>query len=357
MDAPDPYATATYDYDLPPELIAQTPAPQRDASRLLAVSADGSLRHLQFSDLLTLLHPGDLLVANDARVLKARFRPKRKRGGASQVLLLHPTQDPELWLAMARPGKRIRPGDKLTLGDGAGIEVVDWAPGGNRVVRFFGIDALTAMERFGEVPLPPYIRTAPSDAAERYQTVYATHTGSVAAPTAGLHFTQPLLARLKEAGIDWTTVTLDVGAGTFRPVTASDVREHVMHAEHYTIGAEAANAIARAREGRHRIVAVGTTALRALEDARRISDDGVIRAAERWTSLFVHPPEKVGAVDALITNFHLPRSTLLMLVCAFSGTRAVLAAYAEAVRQRYRFYSFGDAMFLERSEGQAGCRD
>jgi S-adenosylmethionine:tRNA ribosyltransferase-isomerase len=349
MATPDPYATATYEYDLPAELIAQAPAQRRDASRLLAVAADGSLRHLRFSDLPSLVRPGDLLVANDTRVLKARFRPKRKRGGSAQVLLLHPMEDPKLWLAMARPGKRVRPGDRLSLDDGMGIEIVDWAPGGNRIVRFYGIDPSAAMERFGEVPLPPYIHTAPSDAAERYQTVYAAQTGSVAAPTAGLHFTEALLARLKVEGIEWTTITLDVGAGTFRPVTTSDVREHLMHAERYTIGQEAAAAIGRARAGGHRIIAVGTTALRALEDAFRTSGDGTVRPGERWTSLFVHPPDTIRSADALITNFHLPRSTLLMLVCAFSGTRNVLAAYAEAVRQGYRFYSFGDAMFLERA--------
>lgn len=348
MDALDPYATATYDYDLPQELIAQTPAQQRDESRLLAMASDGTLRHLRFSDLLELVRPGDLLVANDTRVLRARFRPKRKRGGAAQVLLLHAADQPGLWLAMARPGKRVRPGDRLTLAEGVGIEIVDWAPGGNRVVRFFGIEAPEAMERYGEVPLPAYIRQAPPDAGERYQTVYATHAGSVAAPTAGLHFTEPLITRLRASGVEWTTITLDVGSGTFRPVTASDVREHTMHPERYTIGEEAAGAIRRAREGGHRVIAIGTTTLRALEDSQNLSADGRVRAGGRWTSLFVHPPQAITAADALITNFHLPRSTLLMLACAFSGTRNILSAYAEAVRQRYRFYSFGDAMFLER---------
>ncbi len=347
MEPRDPFATATYDYELPPELIAQSPAARRDEARLLVVEGHGELRHRRFSDLPRLLSRGDVIVANDTRVLRARFRPKRKRGGAAQVLLLHPAQAPGSWLAMARPGRRVRPGDRLTLEDGIGIEILDWAPGGDRIVRFFGIEAEEAMERFGETPLPPYIRAAPPDAAERYQTVYAKRLGSVAAPTAGLHFTQALIAALRADGVAWTTITLDVGAGTFRPVSEVDIRHHFMHAERYAIGEDAAAAIARARIEGHRVVAVGTTTLRALEDARRSSADGLIHAGERWTSLFLHPPEPVGAADALITNFHLPRSTLLMLACAFAGTDNVLGAYREAVRERYRFYSFGDAMFLE----------
>lgn len=349
MHARDPYKTASYEYVLPPELIAQTPADRRDASRLLAVGADGALEHLRFSDLGSLLRPGDLLVANDTKVLRARFHPKRKGGGAAQVLLLHSLDRPGEWLAMARPGKRIRPGDRLSLSPSAGIEVIDWAEGGNRVVRFFGVEAAEAMQRFGHVPLPPYIHATPPNASERYQTVYARTEGSVAAPTAGLHFTDGLLHELQAAGIGWTTITLDVGAGTFRPVSADDVREHFMHAERYTIGEATAAAIARTRAGGGRIVAVGTTSLRALEDAWRASGDGILRPGSRWTSLFVHPPATVSSVDALITNFHLPRSTLLMLVCAFAGTQVVLDAYAEAVRRGYRFYSFGDAMFFMRA--------
>lgn len=345
----DPYSTATYEYDLPPRLIAQRPSDRRDRSRLFAVLATGATRHEHFSDLPGLLRPGDLLVANDTRVLAARFFVKRRRGGAAQVLLLHPTGVQDMWLAMARPGKRIRPNDRLALDEGAGIEIVDWAPGGNRVVRFYGIDADQAMQRYGVVPLPPYIRSAPPDAAERYQTVYATQPGSVAAPTAGLHFTPSLIERLSEGGIGWVTITLDVGAATFRPVRTPDIRHHVMHAERYTIAPETARAIALARSAGRRIVAVGTTTLRALEDAARTSETGAVQAGERWTSLFIHPPDAVRSVDALITNFHLPRSTLLMLVCAFAGTTRVLAAYEEAVAMEYRFYSFGDALFLERA--------
>ena len=347
MNELDPFATDTYAYDLPPELIAQSPAQARDQSRLLVLTKSGERRHLVFSDLPQLLQPGDLLVANDTRVFPARFLPKRSRGGAAQVLLLHPLKEPSTWLAMARPGKRVRPGDRLSLGPDEGIEIVNWAAGGNRIVRFYGIDAETAIQRYGIVPLPPYIRTAPPNAKERYQTVYATREGSVAAPTAGLHFTAELINRLRASGIRWTTITLDVGAGTFRPVNVPDVRRHVMHAERYEISEAAAQAIAHAKQSGGRVIAVGTTTLRALEDSARTSSDGSVRAGSRWTSLFIHPPDTVTTADAMITNFHLPRSTLLMLVCAFAGTQRILSVYAEAALMGYRFYSFGDAMFLE----------
>jgi S-adenosylmethionine:tRNA ribosyltransferase-isomerase len=347
----DPLATATYTYELPPALIAQHPAHRRDESRLLALLARGEREHLAFSQLPRLLRPGDLLVANDTRVLRARFYPKRRGGGAAQVLLLHPGDEPDTWIAMARPGKRVRPGDRLTLGPQQGIEIVDWAPGGTRIVRFYGIDAASAMARYGIVPLPPYIRTPPPDADDRYQTVYAAREGSVAAPTAGLHFTTALLEEIRAAGVGWTTITLDVGAGTFRPVAAPNVREHVMHAERYEISPETVDAIRRTKAARGRIIAVGTTALRTLEDASRAAADGEPHAGSRWSTLFIHPPDSVRSIDGLITNFHLPRSTLLMLVCAFAGTARVLEAYREAVRMGYRFYSFGDAMFLERPQG------
>jgi S-adenosylmethionine:tRNA ribosyltransferase-isomerase len=343
----NPYATETYAYELPSELIAQQPADRRDESRLLALLGNGERRHLHFSDLPELLRPGDLLVANDTRVLPARFFPKRRRGGAAQVLLLHPVQEPGSWLAMARPGKRVRPGDRLSLSPDEGIEIVDWAEGGNRIVRFYGTDAQNAMTRYGVIPLPPYIRSAPANASERYQTIYAAQSGSVAAPTAGLHFTEALLARLREEHIDWTTITLHVGAGTFRPVKESDVRNHLMHAEHYEISEKTAAAIARTKSNGNRIIAIGTTTLRALEDSARQSPSARVEAASRWTSLFVHPPDTIRTADALITNFHLPRSTLLMLACTFAGTQRILAAYREAAMLRYRFYSFGDAMFLE----------
>lgn len=349
MNDSDPFATETYAYDLPQELIAQSPSQTRDESRLLVLNANGERRDLVFSELPALLRRGDLLVANDTRVLPARFFPKRSRGGAAQVLLLHPLEEPGAWLAMTRPGKRVRPGDRLSLGPDEGIEIVNWAAGGNRVIRFYGLDARTAMERYGNVPLPPYIRTAPANAKERYQTVYATREGSVAAPTAGLHFTPALIERLRAGGIGWTTITLDVGAGTFRPVSVPDIRRHVMHEERYEISEAAAQAIRQTKQNGGRVIAVGTTTLRALEDSARHSADGSVQAGSRWTSLFIHPPDTVTTADAIITNFHLPRSTLLMLVCAFAGTERVLSAYAQAARMGYRFYSFGDAMFLERS--------
>jgi S-adenosylmethionine:tRNA ribosyltransferase-isomerase len=346
-DTPLVYRAAAYDYELPHALIAQRPSERRDRSRLLVLHADGSLEHRRFADVTEYLRPGDLLVANDARVIHARFHPRRRQGGRSEVLLLHPAAEPGLWEAMARPGKRVRKGDLLSLDATCGIEIVDWAPGGNRIIRFYGIDAAQAMLRFGQLPLPPYIKSAPPDADERYQTIYAARDGSVAAPTAGLHFTEEVMAGLRERHVGWATVTLHVGAGTFRPVKAEDIREHVMHAELYEISTTTAAAIAATRSSVGRIVAVGTTALRTLE-ASAAENDGIVAAGSRWTSIFVHPPFQFKVVDALITNFHLPRSTLLMLVSAFVGRERILAAYSEAVRQEYRFYSFGDAMLLER---------
>ncbi len=347
----DPFRVETYDYALPPSLIAQQPAEKRDASRLLVLGE--TLEHRTFTDLPSLLRSGDLLVANDARVLRARFLPKRREGGAAQVLLLHPAAEPGTWEAMVRPGSRVRPGDRLSLDRDTGIEVLARGDGGTRIVQFYGIDADEAMRRFGRVPLPPYIHAAPPDAAERYQTVYAARDGSVAAPTAGLHFTLELMKVLEARGIGWMTLTLDVGAGTFRPVHAEDIREHHLHAERYEIGEETARAVREARRDSRRVIAVGTTAARALEDAALQSDDREVRSGSRWTDLFVYPGFEFSVVDALITNFHLPRSTLLMLVCAFAGIERTLAAYREAVREQYRFYSFGDAMFVTKS-GSAG---
>lgn len=345
--APPEFRTDAFDYALPEELIAQRPAERRDASRLLVLPRSGPIRHAHFTDIADFLEPGDLLVANDAKVLRARFHPRRREGGRAEVLLLHPAAQPECWEAMARPGKRIRKGDRLTLDSGCGIEIVDWAPGGNRIVRFFGIGAPEAMERFGDLPLPPYIHAPPADAVERYQTVYAATDGSVAAPTAGLHFTEAMIEALRSRGIGWTTLTLHVGAGTFRPVKADDIRAHHMHAERYEIPAAAVRAIETARAAGKRVVAVGTTVLRALEASAR--PDGSIEAGERKTSIFIHPPYRFRTADALVTNFHLPRSTLLMLVSAFAGRERVLAAYADAIASGYRFYSFGDAMLVERA--------
>lgn len=346
---PAEFRTDAFDYELPEALIAQRPADRRDASRLLVLPRRGPIEHKRFSDLPNLLSAGDLLVANDAKVLRARFRPKRREGGRAEVLLLHPATRAECWEAMARPGKRVRKGDRLALDSECGIEIVDWAEGGNRVVRFYGLSADEAMERFGETPLPPYIHAPPADADERYQTVYAAKEGSVAAPTAGLHFTDRAIAELRERGIGWTTLTLHVGAGTFRPVKADDVREHHMHVERYEIPVAAARAIEETRAAGKRVIAVGTTVLRALEASAR--DDGSIEPGARGTSIFIHPPYAFRTADVLLTNFHLPRSTLLMLVSAFAGRERVLFAYADAIAKGYRFYSFGDAMFIERAQG------
>ena len=347
-DIPLECLTDAYDYDLPAGLIAQTPAARRDESRLLVLPSEGPPSHHTFRELAHVLQRGDLLVANDARVLRARFRPRRREGGKAEVLLLQPSQEDGCWEAMVRPGKRVRKGDRLSLAPDCGIEIVDWAPDGNRIVRFSGIDADAAMARYGELPLPPYIDRPPADAAQRYQTVYSTRDGSVAAPTAGLHFTPELLETLAAHAIGWTTITLHVGAGTFRPVKTYDVREHHMHAERYEISEAAASAIRDTRKAGGRIVAVGTTSLRALEASAARTGD--VAAGSEWTSIFIHPPFRFTIVDALITNFHLPKSTLLMLVAAFAGRDRILAAYEEAKRLEYRFYSFGDAMLLERAQ-------
>ena len=340
------FHTDRYDYQLPPSLIAQRPSARRDESRLLVVG--DQIAHRKFSDLAEFVRPGDLFVVNDTRVLRARFRPQRRGGGKAEVLLLHPVEegDDGVWEALVRPGQRVRVGDRLSLSPSHSIEIVDRTEFGTRLVRFDGLDAAAAMETYGLVPLPPYITSAPPDAGERYQTVYAARDGSVAAPTAGLHFTPELIAALIARGADWATLTLDVGAGTFRPVKTADIREHPMHAERYTISEQTAAAIARAKAAGGRVIAVGTTSVRSLEDAALRTADGRVAAGSRWTELFIYPGFEFRIVDAVITNFHLPRSTLLMLVCAFAGTERTLRAYADAVREGYRFYSFGDAMFI-----------
>jgi len=343
---PDDYRSAAYDYELPKTLIAQRPSLRRDESRLLVVPREGAFRHRMFSELGTELRRGDLLVANDARVLRARFNATRSGGGAAEVLLLHPAAEGDCWHAMVRPGRRIKPGDVLSIAPGITVEICERTPDGGRIVRFAGVSADEAMNRFGRLPLPPYISDPPPDSDERYQTVYARNAAAVAAPTAGLHFTDELLGRLRAAQIEWTTLTLDVGAGTFAPVAVDDIRAHAMHRERYSIPPATARAINTARAQGRRVVAVGTTSLRAMEASA--SENGDVAEGERTTDLFIHLPQRVRVVDALITNFHLPRSTLLMLVCAFAGGERTFAAYETAVAQRYRFFSFGDAMFVER---------
>ena len=355
---PLPYEISSYDFELPPELVAQQPLAQRDASRLLVLErATGARQHRSFTDLPQLLRPGDLLVTNRSRVLPARLLGRRPGGGEAEILLVR-RHAPDLWDAMVRPGRRLRPGAVVDVGPGLRVRIEgpetgapaagDRAPPSPlRRVRLLldGLDADTALEHHGHVPLPPYIRRpdAPSD-RDRYQTVYAREGGSVAAPTAGLHFTTALLERLHERGIERAELVLHVGPGTFRPVEAQDVREHRVDPERFTIPADTAAAVDRARAEGRRVVAVGTTATRALESA--LGPGGRLHPGEGETDLVIVPGFHFRAVDALVTNFHLPRSSLLLLVSAFGGRERVLSAYAEAVRQRYRFYSYGDAMLL-----------
>jgi S-adenosylmethionine:tRNA ribosyltransferase-isomerase len=339
---------ADFDYELPESAIAQEPLAERDASRLLVLRrATGAVEHRVFRELPSLLAPGDLLVMNRSRVIPARLLGRRRGGGAAEVLLVRRRQGAS-WDALVRPGRRLRAGDVVAIADGLVVHVESEAlgPEGRRHVRLEsadgGVDA--ALARHGHVPLPPYIRRPdrPGDHA-RYQTVYAREEGSVAAPTAGLHFTPRLLLELERAGIGRAELVLHVGPGTFRPVSASDVSAHRLEAEPFWLPAETAAAVGRTRASGGRVVAVGTTSARVLE--ARASDAGVA-AGEGETDLVIVPGHRFRALDALLTNFHLPRSSLLLLAAAFGGREAVLAAYGEALRRGYRFYSYGDAMLI-----------
>lgn len=340
-----------FDYDLPRELIAQRPLARRDESRLLVLRREsGAIEHHCFRDIAELLAPGDLLVLNDTRVIPARLIGRRPTGGRIEVLLIAPEGD--MWRALLRGLARIKVGEKLSLEGGAlACTLAARLPDGQVHVAFdLGRDdVMAALERVGRAPLPPYIRRPPRDdpdaAAdrERYQTVYAARPGAVAAPTAGLHFTPEVFAALDARGVRRTTLTLHVGLGTFRPVTAERTEDHVMHAEWFELPEAAAQAVVEARAAGRRVVAVGTTSARVLETLARQPKWG---AASGWTDLFITPGFEFRVTDALLTNFHLPRSTLLMLVAAFAGRERVLAAYEEAKRLRYRFYSYGDAMLI-----------
>jgi S-adenosylmethionine:tRNA ribosyltransferase-isomerase len=334
-----------FDYELPPELIAQHPAAERAASRLLHVDpGTGVLEDLTFPDVAALLEPGDLLVVNDTRVIKARLHGHKDTGGEVE-LLIERVLDSHRALAQARTSKPLKPGRRITLAGAAGAEVL--ARHGEFFELRFGDGVLDVLAKHGEVPLPPYItHEARADDEARYQTVYAKVPGAVAAPTAGLHFDDALLAKLAANGVELARLTLHVGAGTFQPVRVDDVSKHVMHSEWYSVPEATVEAIARARAGKGRVVAVGTTALRALESA---AADGALRAGTAETRLFIVPGFRFRVVDRLITNFHLPRSTLLMLVSAFAGSELLRAAYAEAVAREYRFFSYGDAMLIERA--------
>ncbi|GAB4273289.1 MAG: tRNA preQ1(34) S-adenosylmethionine ribosyltransferase-isomerase QueA [Coriobacteriia bacterium] len=340
--------TLDFDYELPAHRIAQEPAEPRDSSRLLVLDrSSGQIDHRRFREIGDYLREGDLLVVNETRVLPARLRGEKKdTGGAVEVLLLRERYT-GTWECLVKPGRRLKPGAEMVFGDGI-VEgtVLDVLPeSGARVIRFeaTGRDLLDAFRQVGEVPLPPYI-TRPLDDPERYQTVFASDERSAAAPTAGLHFTDELLARLQEQGVRLARVELDVGLDTFRPVEEDDPAAHKMHSEHFRVGAKAAEAIEETRRKGGRVIAVGTTTTRALESAAL--QDGTVSPTEGATDLFILPGFKFRVVDALVTNFHMPRSTLLMMVSAFAGRKQVLDAYRVALEEGYRFLSFGDAMLI-----------
>ena len=348
--------TSAFDYDLPPGLIASHPSAERDASRLLVVRRDrDTFEHRTFRDIETLIRPGDILVLNETRVFPARLLGTRAGGGEAEIVLLHPlsgerlapgTKWPSEWTALVRPGAKLRAGRAVHVSADLAVQILDVLPDGTRHVRLdTPLDPRVAIETYGLMPLPPYIERAaePAD-SERYQTVYARSEGSVAAPTAGLHFTPALLDRLRANGVELATVVLHVGVGTFRPVEVEDPAAHPMHEEWYEVREEEGGRMNRVRAAGGRLWAVGTTVARTLESST--GHDGVIAAGSGWTRLFIRPGYRFRAVDALITNFHLPRSTLLMLVSAFAGHDRVRAAYDEAIRERYRFYSYGDAMAI-----------
>ena len=338
-----------FDYSLPPELIAQEPTQERTASRLLVLRRDGSApEHRTFRELNELLAPGDLLVANSSRVFPARLLGRRRGGGSAEVLLVA-DEGGGLWQALVRPSRRLRAGDEVAIGPRLRVRVISPAADshGRRLVRLDaeGCDAASALERYGLVPLPPYIRRLPRpDDAERYQTVFARERGSIAAPTAGLHFTNDLLADLAARGVAWATIVLHVGPGTFAPVRASHVAGHRLPPESFVVSGESAAAVRETRRRGGRVIAVGTTAARVLETVAR--NDGCIEPSAGQTTLVVVPGFRFRVVDSLVTNFHLPRSSLLLLVAAFAGRESVLNAYREAVCRRYRFYSYGDAMLI-----------
>ncbi len=339
--------TKDFYFDLPQELIAQTPASPRDSSRLLCLARhSGELQHHIFSDLPDLLQPGDLLVVNNSKVLPARLiGQKSDTGGVCELLLLHEEQKDE-WECLARPGKRMKEGTKLSFGDGSlTAEVLKTLENGGKLVRFSydTVHLYEKLDEFGNMPLPPYIKTQLSENSQ-YQTVYAKHPGSAAAPTAGLHFTPDLIQKLKDKGVGFTEVTLHVGLGTFRPVQEDNIENHHMHSEWYTIDSAAADIINKTKKQGGRVIAVGTTSCRTLESV--MAKHNAIKASSGETDIFIYPGCEFSAIDGLITNFHLPESTLIMLVSAFCGRENTLAAYEEAIRQKYRFFSFGDAMFI-----------
>ncbi len=338
--------TSDFYYDLPQELIAQEPLKDRSSSRLLVLHRDsGEIEHKIFRDVKDYLKKGDCLVINDTKVMPARLIGARKNTGARVEILLLVRKDMDTWEVLTYPGKKAKPGDVIVFGDGRlEAEILEIIEGGNRIVKF-RYDGVfeTILDELGEMPLPPYITHKLED-KNRYQTVYAVHEGSAAAPTAGLHFTKELLEEIKEMGVEIAHVTLHVGLGTFRPVKVEDVTNHEMHSEYYVVEQAEADKINNARKNGGRIISVGTTSTRTLESVT--DENGVVHAGSGWTKIFIYPGYKFKAVDCLITNFHLPESTLIMLVAAMVGREKILETYETAVREKYRFFSFGDAMFI-----------
>ena len=341
--------TSDFFYELPEELIAQTPAERRDESRLLVLSKkDGELSHRRFYDIIDFLNPEDILVVNSSKVIPARLLGVTEKTGSSMELLLLRAEQDGTWETLVRPGKRAKVGARFSFGGILVAEVIDVVEGGNRRVRFFYDtekyhSIYEVLDEVGNMPLPPYI-TARLEEKDRYQTVYAKEEGSAAAPTAGLHFTPELLSRIKEKGVGYAEVMLHVGLGTFRPVKEEKIADHLMHAEHFRITQKTAEEINRRRANGGRIICVGTTSTRVLESVT--DENGIVHAAEGETKIFIYPGYKFKAADALITNFHLPESTLLMLVSALAGKENIMNAYETAVREQYRFFSFGDAMLI-----------
>ena len=336
-----------FDYELPEELIAQDPLLRRDDSRLMILDKKtGGIRHSVFHDIIDELQPGDCLVVNNSRVIPARLHGTRKGTGALIEVLLLKRKSDHVWETLVKPGKKCRVGTEIDFGEGRLTgKVIDILEEGNRLIEF-SYDGVfeEVLDALGEMPLPPYITHKLED-KNRYQTVYAKYDGSAAAPTAGLHFTEELLQKIREKGIDIAEVTLHVGLGTFRPVKVETIEEHHMHSEFYMISAEAAEKINRAKDTGHRVICVGTTSCRTIESAA--DENGRLRECSGWTEIFIYPGYRFKVLDALITNFHLPQSTLVMLVSALAGRENILNAYKEAIRERYRFFSFGDAMLIE----------
>ncbi len=339
-------STADYYFDLPQELIAQDPLEKRDECRLLTVDKKtGEVEHHVFSEIINYLKPGDCLVLNNTKVIPARLLGQKEGTGASVEILLLKRRGANLWECLVKPGKKLRPGARVSFGDGIlTAEITEVIEDGNRLVKFFyeGIWE-EVLDKLGEMPLPPYITHKLQD-KNMYQTVYAKYDGSAAAPTAGLHFTDELLQKIRDKGVDLAFVTLHVGLGTFRPVKVTNVKEHIMHSEWYQVTAEAAEKINRAKETGHRVICVGTTSCRTIESAA--DENGRLSEQSDDTSIFIYPGYKFKVTDCLITNFHLPESTLVMLVSALAGREHVLSAYEEAIKERYRFFSFGDACFF-----------